>query len=456
MVATGQGTAVGIAGAVLDGSADAGDAARAARCRIDAENGWINAVVGYDPGAADAQIEALRRRLEAGERPPLAGVPVLVKDHIRVAGWPATQGSLLFRDFVAEADDLAVRRLRHAGAILIGRSNMSEFGSKGVTTNVIYGPTRHPRDPDLTTGGSSGGAAAALAANFVPLALASDGGGSGRRPAAHAGVVGFKPSAGAIAEPRALSQTAVLCPMARTVADVALAFDALRGADPADPFSVDLPVRPYSTAPRIVYSRTFGLDVPIDTDVETAMEEGIERLSRAGFAIERRDPLWPEGAGEAALMPIQYAGLALTHGAEWRRAPERFDPDIGIQIEAGVSLPAEKLARAYALSTAVAGAVARFFADGVDFLVGPTTPCVAWPHALLGPATIGGVAVHHRGHAVFTPLFNHALCPAISIPCGTGRDGLPVGMQLIAPRFADIALLTIAQQIESTLSAAVL
>ncbi|MCM2477825.1 amidase [Rhizobium sp. CG5] len=448
-------TAAAIASAVLAGELSPEAASAAAHRAISATNGMINAVVDHDPSLSDPQIETLARRLKRGERLPLAGVPVLVKDHFHVKGWKATQGSRLFEDFVATSDDLVIERMRAAGAIIIGRSNMSEFGCKGVTTNLLYGPTRHPLDHTLTTGGSSGGAAAALAAGYVPIALGSDGGGSARRPAAHAGVVGFKPSGGVVASARVVSQVGVPGPMARTVDDIRLFFQVIRGHDARDPFSVPpIPASVLPEHPNLVWSPKLGLGVPVDEDVAETLERAVAVLRSSGFAISNTDPSWPEGAGEASLMPLQHADLAAHFGDVWRKDPDLFDPDIAAQIEAGLSLTAADVARASSMSTAVAAAAARFFANGHDFLLTPTIPCVAWPFAQLGPAEIGGVAVPHRGHAVFTPLFNHAFCAAISLPAGTGRAGLPVALQIVGPRFSDDALLALAARIETALAAA--
>src|SRR3954469_21479069 len=171
----------------------------------------------------------------------LAGVPVVIKDNIWVDGWRITQGSRLFAEFVAPQDAIAIERLRKAGAVLVGIGATSEFACKGVTTSPLYGPTRHPLHPTLTPGGSSGGPAAAVAAGLVPLAIGTDAGGSSRRPPAHVGVVGFKPSYGAIpygpgfAEP--LFDISVIAPIPRSVADAALAFEAMAGPDARDPDS---------------------------------------------------------------------------------------------------------------------------------------------------------------------------------------------------------------------------
>jgi aspartyl-tRNA(Asn)/glutamyl-tRNA(Gln) amidotransferase subunit A len=445
--------AVEIARAVNTGKTGAREATAYAMEAIRRGNPALNAIVDFDPNEATPQLDALERRLAAGERPPLAGVPIAIKDHVRIAGRRITLGSLLFRDFVPDRDDVAIERLRAAGAILVGITNMSEFGCTGLTKNLVYGVTGHPMDPNLTSGGSSGGAASALGAGFVPLALGSDGGGSGRRPAAHVGAVGFKPSTGAIATPRVLAPTEVLSPMAMCVDDAALMFDALAGRHPQDPGSIDLPAddgRPVR-ALRIAYSPRFGLDVPVDADVAAAIEAAVDRLRAAGVAIERVDPVWPEGASEAGLMPIQWAGLASGFGERWRTDPALFSPPIAAQIERGLALDAMTLARAYELSSAIAAAAARFFASGYDLLIGPTTPCVAWPHALFAPPTIGGAAVGDRGHAVFTPFFNHAFCPALSLPAGSGRDGLPVGLQIVGPRLSDRRLLRAAGWMERVL-----
>ena len=208
------------------------------------------------PGRGDRRAA---RRIARGERLPLAGVPVVVKDTIWVKDQRVTQGSLLFKDFVAPQDALAVERLRRAGALVIGMGNSSEFACKGLTTNKVYGLTRHPMDLSLTPGGSSGGCAVAVAAGLAPLALGTDGGGSSRRPPAHVGVVGFKPSFGAIPDPfgfpHAFNGLQSMAPIARTVRDAALMFEAMAGADARDPQSIDLPAgrraAPRATAHRL-------------------------------------------------------------------------------------------------------------------------------------------------------------------------------------------------------------
>ena len=449
--------ATALAAAVRSGAMTPQAVCETAIDAIVAQNPALNAVVALRPDDSRVQAEHVAARLRAGDPLPLAGVPLLVKDAIWVEGWPATQGSRLFAEFIAPQDGLVVARLKRAGAVVVGMANMSEFGCKGVTSNPLHGVTRHPLDPTLTSGGSSGGCATAVAAGFAPLALCTDGGGSTRRPAAHVGVVGFKPSGGIAPNgpgfPGGGSLTSVLAPMARRVADTMAMFDVMAGSDPSDPWSCDLPHRPRQPMAelRVAYSPSFGLDVPVDAVVATRTEAAVARLRAAGWRIEAVDPAWPEGASEAALMPMQWAGLAQLHGAVWREQPDFFDPNIAEQIGRGMRLSAGDLTAAQAMAGSITQAAARFFGQGYDLVIGPTTPCVAWPHDRLGPETIAGVPVHDRAHAAFTPFFNHALCPAISIPNGGDAAGLPIGLQIAGPRFADHLVLAAALDAETIL-----
>lgn len=446
--------ALALASAVLDGTVAPSDAVGEAMQRIAERNAALGAVVTTDSADSLRQAESVARRLAAGERPPLAGVPIVVKDAIWVAGWRITQGSRLYADFVAPADNVAVARLRRAGAVVVGTANMSEFGCKGITSNPLHGTTRHPLDPRLTPGGSSGGCASALGGGLVPLALGTDGGGSARRPAAHVGAVGFKPSGGVVANGPGFegsgSLTSVLAPMACSVADVAALFDVLLSADPADPLSAALPVGQGDDRLRVAYAPTFGLGGPVDPDVAACVAAAVDGLAAAGFAIRRSDPVWPTGADEAALMPLQWAGLAKAHGARWQRDPDLFDPYIGSQIARGLAQPEADVVAARVTAQGIVEAAQRFFAD-FDLVIGPTTPCTAWPRDRLGPTEIAGHPVHDRAHAAFTPFFNHALAAAISIPCGVDRHGLPIGLQIAGPRFADRRVLAVAAVAERLL-----
>ncbi|MGJ4926712.1 amidase [Bradyrhizobium sp. HKCCYLS2038] len=416
----------------------------------------LNAVVTVDPERTRAEADAVDARVAAGESLPLAGVPVVVKDNIWVGGWRITQGSLLFADFIAPEDAIAVARLRRAGAVVVGIGATSEFACKGVTTSLLYGPTRHPLDSNLTPGGSSGGPVTAVAAGLVPLAIGTDAGGSIRRPAAHVGVVGFKPSYGAIPYgpgfPEAGWGISVVGPLTADVGDARLAFEVMAGPDPRDPHAIDVAAAGPAQPLRIAFSPRLGLDVAVDGEVSVGLQRAVDGLRAGGFLVVDKDPVWPAGLAEDAIMPLQHAGLAALFGDAFRSDPAQFDPDIAKQIERGLGLSGADVARALEASTQIARALAAFFLD-VDVLLAPTVPCVAWPFTQLGPSEIGGRPASPRGHAVFTPFVNHAGVPAISIPCGTNAQGLPFGLQLIAARGRDRMLLDVAARVESLLVA---
>jgi aspartyl-tRNA(Asn)/glutamyl-tRNA(Gln) amidotransferase subunit A len=412
----------------------------------------LNAVVTVDPERALAEAATIDRRIQRGDDMALAGVPVVVKDNIWVEDWRITQGSRLFADFIAPRDAVAVERLRKAGAVVVGIGATSEFACKGVTTTPLFGPTRHPLNPELTPGGSSGGPATAVAAGLVPLAIGTDAGGSSRRPPAHVGVVGFKPSYGAIpygpgfAEP--FFGISVIAPIAGNVADAALAFEAMAGFDPRDPESVTLESEDAAELDlRIAFSPTLGLDIPVDAVVADGLASVVDRLVRTGLQISRRDPVWPTGATEEALMPLQHVGLAALYAADLHKDSGQFDPDIARQIERGLSWRGVEVAAALGASSAISVAFAAFFCN-FDLLLAPTVPCVAWPLVQLGPTMIGGKEASSRAHAAFTPFVNHAKIPAISIPCGRDTSGLPFGIQIIARRGRDRLLLKAAERIE--------
>lgn len=434
------------------GPPDIAAVAEQAIARIAQRNPALNAVIRHDADAVRAEAARLQREHATGRPMPLYGQSFTVKDNLWVAGEKISQGSLLFRDFTAAEDTWAVARLRQAGALYLGITNCSEFACKGVTVNLLHGLTRHPQDADLTPGGSSGGAAAVLAAGIGDLALATDAGGSARRPAAHCGLVGFKPSAGRIplgpgfAEP--VFGNGVIAPMARDVTTLRRAFAVLAAFDPRDPASCPPPPAFTGGHMRIAFSPAFGLDAAMDGSVRDGIAAAVEALRAAGLSIAAATPAWPDGLGEAGFMPLQHAGLAALYGARHRSEPELFDPDIGRQIEAGLALQGPDVAAALLLREATAQALARFFGD-FDLLLGPTVPCTAWPATQLGPAQIGGRRAAPRDHAIFTPMFNHAGVPAISVPCGRDAAGLPFGLQIVARRFADDLLLDFAARAET-------
>jgi aspartyl-tRNA(Asn)/glutamyl-tRNA(Gln) amidotransferase subunit A len=428
--------------------------------RVQAVNPALNAIIQFDPAKVRAEAEAVDARIAAGDRLPLAGVPVTVKDNVWVEGYRQQQGSRLYDGFVAPRDAWVVARLRQAGTVVLGITNCSEFACKGMTTNPVYGPTHHPHHPGLTPGGSSGGAVAALASGLGLLAIGTDAGGSTRRPAAHCGLVGLKPTCGVIPHPWGFPEPnyglSVIGLFARDVADCAALLDQVMAFDAADPaappLACGLEVGPSLSADlprslRIGWSPRLGCDFAVDDDVMAALQGRIDTLRRDGWAITDADPPWPPGTREYPLIKLQHAGLHHLYGH--RLAAERalIDPDLVTQIEAGASVMPADVALALRLRERINHALLNYWQE-FDLLLCPSAPVTAWPIDQAGPPVIGGQPAGPRGHAAFTPLFNYCGVPAVSVPAGLVR-GLPVGLQVVAPRFEDARVLRFAAVVEA-------
>jgi aspartyl-tRNA(Asn)/glutamyl-tRNA(Gln) amidotransferase subunit A len=423
--------AAAIAAAVRTGKTSARDVAEAAIARVEARNTAITAIVDFDPAEARAAADAVDARRKQGFDGPILGVPYTVKDTTWVKGRRVTNGSLLWKDFKPPRDAVAVERLRNAGGVFLGMTNTPEMAAKGHTENKVYGPSRHPMNPAMTPGGS------------------------GRRPASHCGVVGLKTSAGAIPSPFGFGGAygplyGVVAPMGRSVADAKVAFEVMAGPDRRDPHSVATLDVPPPANPRIAMSPRLGLNVAVDADVMAAFEAAIARLRAAGWRIEEADVSWPENTTETAFTAVNAAASALLYGERHARDKDLFGDNVAGLIERGRSVPGTDVVAAFRFADACARAVAQFFTE-YDYLLTPTTACVAWPVEQVYPKVIENREASPRGHAAFTPLFNLALVPGISVPCGAGRDGLPVGLQIVAPRLHDRPLLAMAQRAEAAL-----
>lgn len=449
-------TASGLQALLDKGHCKAIDIAESVLRRIDLHNPVLNALVQVDPDAIRAQARVADERIASGETGPLLGIPVSVKDTLWIKGQTTTAGSDLYRDFVAPDDAPVVARLRKAGAVILGASNCSEFACRGVTENRVYGQTLNPWNTKLTPGGSSGGAASATAAGLGCLGIGTDAGGSVRRPAAHTGLVGMKPSAGCIPYSGGFDEPvyghSVIGLMARSVADVAAAVSVLSGPDARDPQSVALtPFAPVQDKPsrlRLAFSPRLGRGFAVDPDVEASIASIAGHLEEAGHDIELCDPAWPKGAEEDTLMPLQFAGLAAIYGERFKRKMFQPDPDIARQIEQGLALDAVSVARALELRKALYLSLAQLF-EQFDLLITPTSPVTAWPKDRPGPDQIEGRPAGPRGHAAFTPIFNHCFVPACSVPCGLDASGLPIGLQIVGPMHADAQVLAFAAEVET-------
>jgi len=446
------------AAAVTTGDISAVEVTHEVLTRLHTVNPSLNAVIGVDDAWTMAQAREVDARRAAGEALPLAGVPITVKDNLWVEGRRITQGSRLFEDFVAPRDAWPVARLRQRGAVIVGITNCSEFACKGVSNNLVYGKTRSPWDLARTPGGSSGGAASATAAGIGALALVTDAGGSTRRPAAHCGLVGMKPTFGLIPCGPGFDEPnfglSVIGQLARDVADAALMFEQLLGYDGHDWGAQR--VAPDAVAPalqgspprslRIAYSHDLGCGFAIDAPVRAAIEAAVGALRSHGCTIDSAAPQWPAGVRDYPLLKLQQAGLAALYAEALQQRPDAIDPDLRDQIALGMEHSGRDIARVLLLREHIYASLAAFF-DRYDLLLCPTAPVVSWPVDLLGPPEIGGAPAGPRGHAAYTPLFNYCQVPACSVPVGL-VDGLPVGLQIVGPRYADATVLAMAAMIE--------
>ncbi|WP_046862777.1 amidase [Microvirga massiliensis] len=418
-------------------------------------NPRINAIVTFDfEGARRAARDSEARWRSGQARGPLDGIPITVKDNIPVRGLRTTWGSRVLGEYVPDADELPVARLRAAGAVIFGKTNVPEFTLQGYTDNSLFGTTRNPWDARLTPGGSSGGAVAAVAAGLGPLAIGTDGGGSIRRPAGHTGLVGLKPSTGRVARthglPVILHDFEVIGPIARTTADAAMLFAAIAGPDPHDRASLAFPERPRCTLEdppplRILYVPRFG-GAPVDPEIAANVAEATRRLEALGHRIEEGDAPFDLAALDRIWGVVGAAGLAwfLEGKPGWERLiGEKLRP----LAEHGAALRAADYVDALDKVTQIRAQLADAF-ERHNAILTPSFAALPWTANVTHPETIDGQPVGPRGHAVFTAFANAGGLPGISFPCRPSRSGLPVGVQVVGPYGGDERLLQLAAQYE--------
>ncbi|HET7070082.1 MAG TPA: amidase [Nocardioides sp.] len=425
--------------------------------RIAELNPQLNAIVSLDEerareGAAEADAATVR-----GDAPgPLHGLPFAFKDTHDVAGWRTTYGSPLYADHVPDVDELVVERIRGAGAVTIGRTNVPEFATGSHTFNTVFGTTLNPVDPTRSAGGSSGGAACALRAGMVPLADGSDMGGSLRNPASFCGVVGLRPSLGRVPSWPAANYWETLSvsgPLARTVDDLALLLSVIAGPDDRVPTALGDPGSGFAAPPevplaglRVALSPDLGGLLEVDAEVRRVLERAGVALADAGARVE---PAYPDLAEaedtfrtlRAWLFQAAFGGLLAEH-------PDAFKPSLADNIRAGEGLTGADVARAYERRTALSDRMRLFFTS-YDVLVLPTSQVPPFPADQEYPHDING-----REMATYLDWMRSAYlitatgCPAISVPAGQTADGLPIGVQIVAPFGADARLLGVARAFE--------
>ena len=441
--------------------------------RIDERNGVLNCfVTRLDEQAREAARRAERALAEGAALGPLHGVPVAVKDLFDpVAGVRNTFGCRVLQGFVPDESAVYVQRLQAAGAIVIGKTNTPEFGHKGVTDNLLFGPTRNPFDLSRNAGGSSGGSAAAVADGLVPIAQGSDGGGSIRIPAAHCGVVGFKPSFGRVAaayRPDGFLHTPFIHagPITRTIEDAALMASVICGPHDRDPFSlpddrIDWLGAPYchTAGLRIGFSPDLG-GFPVERSVATVVRAAVDALAGAGLDI---DPLSLDfGAPHDALTDLWLQQMAVLYAATASNLKavgvdllgehrHELCPEFVALLERGARTGAVEAKLGDGLRTAVFDALQDAFVDH-DVIISPTLGVPPVPNAddgsTLGPSSVDGKPVEQTIGWCLTHPINFTGHPAISVPAGLDADGLPVGLQIIGRRFDDATVLAVAAALE--------
>mgnify|MGYP001261930394 CR=1 FL=1 len=405
----------------------------------------IHAFVTIDEAGARAAAKAAEDAVMRGdELGPLHGIPVSIKDLFATAGMRTTYGSKFYEHFVPDYDAVAVERIRRAGGIIFGKTNTPAFGHKDTCDNLIMPATRNPWKLDRTSGASSGGAGAAVAAGEGPLALGSDGAGSIRIPAALCGIYGMKPSLGRV--PFWPSQDywttrSHIGPMTRTVRDAALLLSVMAGPERRDPISIDAEPEDYLAACggdlrglRVAWSADLGY-APVDPEVRALTEAAARRFEDFGCDVVEANPAWDNPAEWHAT--LYRAGIAAKYGDQAESRPEWVDPSLARLIELGKQITTTQLMNALT-ERAKFYDQAREFMDQFDLLLTPAMPCGAWRYDGQ-PGEIEGTMIQETPGGRWALMFpwNVTGWPAASVPCGLTSEGLPVGLQIIAPWHQD-------------------
>jgi aspartyl-tRNA(Asn)/glutamyl-tRNA(Gln) amidotransferase subunit A len=495
-----------IAAAALSGMVTAEATARAALSAVvTGESGpdRLNAFISFDYDAAIAEAQSIDARAAAraaagaagatSKALPLAGVPVAVKDNICTVGLPTTCGSRLLADYRSPYEATVVRRLRAAGAVIAGKTNLDEFGMGSSTENSAFGVTRNPHDPARVPGGSSGGSAAAVAAGWVPAALGSETGGSVRQPAAFCGIVGIKPSYGTVSRYGLVAYASSLDQVGtfgRTVSDAALLLDVIAGHDPLDATAAQ------HAPPRLAAAAAEGADgaegaegaegeqalrslvigVPdeyfpaeLDAGIRAACDAALDALRRLGAEVRvvslphthlAVPAYYVIATAEASSNLSRFDGVRFgmrpDDAASTLEVYERTrSGGFGAEVKRRIMLGTYALSAGYhdayygtaqRVRTLIQRDFSSVFADGVDVLFTPTTPTPAFR---IGEKTADPYAMYLSD--IFTVTANLAALPALSLPIGRS-GGLPVGGQLIAPRWRDDVMVRTAAALERELS----
>ena len=429
--------------------------------RIGKIDGALNAITAIDEDGAMAAAKQADDALMKGE--PLGllhGLPVGIKDLQATKGLRTTWGSLLFENHVPDHDDPVVANVRAEGAIILAKTNTPEFGAGANTTNKVFGATGNPFDPDKTCGGSSGGSGVAVATGMVPLATGSDHGGSLRTPATFCGVVGYRPSPGLVprtTRPVALLPMPVLGPMARSVEDAHLLFQAQLDIDKDDPFSSDDLLRiPDALSGvdlgslKVAFSADLGC-APLDNDIKKVFESRTAAFAGLFAESHERDPdLSDVHEAFEILRAVQFVAA---HKEKLENSRDQLGPNVINNTERGLKYSLPDVAWAHKVQTDLYTRFRAFF-DDADILICPAASVSPFPHAQLFVEEINGekMPTYMRWLAM-TYALTMALPSAVCLPCGSDHLGMPFGIQVVGPIGSDAFVLEVAYALEQALAA---
>ena len=424
--------------------------------QIERVNPLVNAIPTLLPERAEAGAEAADRALAAGEAVgPLHGLPIAIKDLVPTRGIRTTFGSPIYADHVPDQDEIIVERLRSAGAIVIGKTNTPEFGAGSQTFNPVFGKTRNPYALDRTCGGSSGGAAVALACGMLPIADGSDLGGSLRNPASFCNVVGFRTSPGRV--PHWPSEDiweplSVQGPIARDAADAALLLSAIAGPDPRVPIAIDEPGERFRAplgrdfaGARVAWSPDLGR-YEVEPEVVEVCERSLSALNDLGCTVE---PAHPDLSDADEVFQVLRAWkTAAGREADYRAHKDRLKDTVIWNIERGLPLSGLEVANAIAKRSALYQRACEFF-ETYEYLVLPAVQVLPFSVDVPWVREINGKTmetyIDWMGLCYAITVTGH---PAVSVPCGFSREGLPVGLQIVGRHHHDFAVLQLAHAFE--------
>jgi aspartyl-tRNA(Asn)/glutamyl-tRNA(Gln) amidotransferase subunit A len=426
--------------------------------RIDRINPALNAFVSLRPEAAMAEARALTEKITAGQPAGLlAGLPLGVKDLEDTAGMVTSYGSIPFKDNRVEDDSIQVARLKAAGAIVVGKTNVSEFGFTGFTKNRLHGITRNPWNPERTPGGSSGGAAAAITAGLVPLCTGSDAGGSIRIPASYSGCFGLKPSFGRIpVGPAAYVSTSTMIamgPLTRCVRDAALYMDCTMGYHPADPYSLPAPKTSYlagiDDVPqrlKIAFSPNLGYAV-VQKEIQSCVEKAVQVFEEMGYEVVLWTESLPDTGDAWSALNATDIYAQVCEVLELEKEREQIGRTLVSVLDKTRKMTVAQLTAIQQLRAQLNDCLAKIFNE-FDILLTPTMPTEAFAVSGPPPCEIDGQPIPLLGVVAFTYPFNFSGHPAASVPAGLTSNKMPAGLQIIAPRHRDDLVLQVARAYE--------